>query len=244
MRYLGNKSRLAKELAPILTTHLTGDNWYIEPFAGACGMISNIDYAKRIAYDNDKYIVAFMQSVRDGWTPKESVTDIEYYTVKNNPDRYSPEYVGFLGYGCSFGGKWFAGMARGGETSKGFKRNHVAESSRNLVKMRPKLQGMIIGVSNYRNAVQFDGSVVYCDPPYSTGTQYKNKFNHVAYWDWVRETSMKNYVYVSEYNAPDDFVTVWTKEYKSGIDNKAKIHKPTVEKLFVYKDGKVNEVGS
>ncbi|CAN5115674.1 hypothetical protein BH09PAT1_BH09PAT1_8400 [soil metagenome] len=34
MRYLGNKSKLAKELSPILTKNLTGENWYIEPNYG------------------------------------------------------------------------------------------------------------------------------------------------------------------------------------------------------------------
>jgi intein/homing endonuclease len=179
IRYLGNKTRLAKELAPILTKHLNGQNYYIEPFAGAFGMISNIDYPKRIAYDKDLFIISLMKAVRDGWNPPEELSEEEYKSLKNSS--FAGVYggdeitrlVAFAGYGCSFGGKWFAGFARGG-MSGGKERNHVAESSRNLVKMRPKLQGITIGVSDYRNAVQFNGSSVYCLPEgqliYQNGT--------------------------------------------------------------------------
>lgn len=246
MRYLGNKTRLAKELAPILTKHLTGVNWYIEPFAGAFGMISNIDYPHRIAYDVDIPIITLMKAVRDGWTPPDEISEEEYKRLKDSGfagiygDDELTRLVAFAGYGCSFGGKWFGGFARGGE-SGGKPRNHVAESSRNLIKMRPKLQGINIRFFNYLTAPTGEENVVYCDPPYSTGTQYKDSFDHKTFWEWVRLESQINYVYVSEYNAPDDFVAIWSKEHKSGIDNKATTHKPTVEKLFVLKGGKSDE---
>jgi DNA adenine methylase len=42
-------------------------------------------------------------------------------------------------------------------------------------------------------------------------------------------------VFVSEYNAPDDFVCVWQKEAKSSLSANGKIggNKTSVEKLFV-----------
>lgn len=235
MRYLGNKTRLAKHIAPFLTRHLTGQNWYIEPFAGAFGMISSIDYPQRIAYDKDKYIVALMKVVRDGWKPPEELSESTYAAIRTNPDKYDDCLVAFAGYGCSFGGKWFGGFARGGE-SGGKERNHVAESARNLEKMRPKLQGIKIQVSEYTNARLGENNLVYCDPPYSTGTQYKSAFNSDEFWEWVRKQSVKNFVYVSEYNAPADFISVWEKEHKSGIDKAATTHKPTIEKLFSWHD--------
>jgi len=245
MRYLGNKTRLSKEISPFLTKHLTGENWYIEPFAGAFGMISNIDYPNRIAYDADRYIIELMKSVRLGWTPPTELSESEYISLRDTAkviDTTDAGYksdghdellckVAFAGYGCSFGGKWFGGFARGGE-SGGKERNHVAESSRNLVKMRPKLQGIKMQVSDYKEAKLGEGNVVYCDPPYSTGTQYKSAFNSEEFWEWVREQSTKNFVYISEYNAPEDFVSMWNKEHKSGIDHAATVHKPTIEKLF------------
>ena len=56
-----------------------------------------------------------------------------------------------------------------------------------------------------------EGDVVYCDPPYQgTGAAYNKGFDHDKFWEWVRT---RNYpVYVSEYNAPDDFVSIWSKK--------------------------------
>lgn len=245
MRYLGNKTSLSKELIPIITKRLNGKNWYIEPFCGALGMISNIDYPKRMAYDKDKYIVFLMQAVRDGWIPPLNISEDIYNKYhemfKNDEVEHSKlEYaeIAFAGYGCSFGGKWFGGFASGG-TNKGIPRNYASESSRNLLKMKPKLQNMIIEVCDYRDIVYPDESVLYCDPPYSTGTKYKTKFNHIEFWDWIRKVSLRNYVYVSEYNAPNDFNIIWHKQHKTGINNKAIKHKKTIEKLFTYRDGKV-----
>lgn len=201
-------------------------------------MMSNIDYPNRLAYDDDVYIIELMKAVRDGWTPPEHLSETEYKEWKENTvlDWDDIPMRAFVGYGCSFGGKWFAGFARGG-TSGGKARNHVAESSRNLVKMRPKLQNIKMQVSDYKYAHLGERNVVYCDPPYSTGTLYKNSCDHSEFWEWVRQISLNNYVYVSEYNAPDDFISVWQKEHKSGIDHASKTHKPTVEKLFVYNLG-------
>jgi len=238
---LGNKSRISKYLAPILTEHLNGENWYIEPFAGAFGMISNINYPNRIAYDKDKYIIALMKAVRDGWTP-DFCSELKYQMIKDsltgkNDLEFSDEEIGFAGYGCSFGGKWFAGFARGG-ISGGKIRNHSSESSRNLVKMRPKLQGIKIQVSNYEDAKLGEGNSVYLDPPYSTGTKYKSEFDHNLFWEWVRNQSKVNYVYTSEYNSPEDFIPVWEKEHKSGIHHGFTEHKSTIEKLFIWNNEK------
>jgi DNA adenine methylase len=234
MRYLGNKTRLAKYLIPIITKPLTGNNFYIEPFAGAFGMISNVKYEKRIAIDKDIYIIELIKAVRDGWVPP-NITEKQYNQLKTLNEK-SLALVGFAGYGCSFGGKWFGGFARGGN------RNYVNESSRNLLKMKPSLQGIDIRTGSYKGIGNFKNAVIYCDPPYSTGTKYKMKFDHEQFWQWVREQSKLNYVYISEYNAPLDFKTVWAKQHKSGIHHGDK-HKKLLEKLFVYENSKVMQDG-
>lgn len=239
MRYLGNKSRLAKELVPILTEHLDGSNFYIEPFVGAAGMISEIPYDIRLGFDSCPYIIMLLRAVQNGWVPPTDVNEEEYEKVKNGPVYdFPPEYVGFVGYGCSFGGKWFAGYARGGTNKDGQPRNHAAESSRNLLKLAPKIASVFFAGRKYQtlSPTTCRGHVLYCDPPYATGTQYKDTFDTEAFWNWVRAMSANNKVYVSENTAPDDFKVVWEKEHKSGIDVNAKTHKKTIERLFVYED--------
>lgn len=81
-----------------------------------------------------------------------------------------------------------------------------------------------------------DGDVVYCDPPYKNTHDYGIQFDTDAFWDWVRT---RNYpVYVSEYQAPEDFVSIWSKEKRSLINSKG-LSKPVVEHLFIHEKFKI-----
>ena len=63
---------------------------------------------------------------------------------------------------------------------------------------------------SYEQYEHKDGDVVYCDPPYqNTGCDYNSEFNHDEFWEWVRTREYP--VYVSEYNAPEDFVMIFSK---------------------------------
>ena len=55
------------------------------------------------------------------------------------------------------------------------------------------------------------------------------------FWNWAREISKNNYVFVSEPTAPDDFEVIWKQDVKrtNGQNNNFK----AVEKLFKYKYG-------
>lgn len=62
---------------------------------------------------------------------------------------------------------------------------------------------------------------------------YKDSFDHSKYWDWVRKMSKDNIVFCSEYNAPNDFECIWTKELTTTLDKNSR--SKAVEKLFTYK---------
>ena len=82
--------------------------------------------------------------------------------------------------------------------------------------------------SNLKNAV------VYCDPPYQGTTKYAtDSFDYEAFWNWVREISKDNYVFISEYNALDDFECIWSKNVTTSL--KVHEHEDRTEKLFTYK---------
>ena len=95
-------------------------------------------------------------------------------------------------------------------------------------------QDMLIETSNisYADYAYRDGDVVYCDPPYKNTKDYGIKFDSDAFWEWART---RNYpVYVSEYQAPDDFVSIWSKEKRSILNDKSPTA-PRTEHLFVHK---------
>ena len=46
MRYQGSKSKIAKEIIPIITKNLSNDKWYVEPFMGGCNTFALVDTPK------------------------------------------------------------------------------------------------------------------------------------------------------------------------------------------------------
>jgi DNA adenine methylase len=85
------------------------------------------------------------------------------------------------------------------------------------------------------NEVQLPpNSLIYLDPPYKGVTGYRVKFDHEQFWNYVRFlVSQGHTVFVSEYSAPDDFVSVFSVVLKKGIANKRTL-KDATEKLFVH----------
>lgn len=76
-------------------------------------------------------------------------------------------------------------------------------------------------------------SIIYCDPPYqNTDKTYKEKkFNHDNFWNWCRQKhDEKHDIFVSEYNAPNDFTCVWEKELPKTHPNQKKL---STERLFI-----------
>ena len=86
---------------------------------------------------------------------------------------------------------------------------------------------------DYQDVKILPDSVVYCDPPYYGTAEYKDGgFDHRRFWDWVRTRDFP--VYVSEYAAPEDFISVWSKE-KTCSYSSTNNSKKTVEHIFLHK---------
>lgn len=91
---------------------------------------------------------------------------------------------------------------------------------------------IVASTDDYRNYVYNDGDVVYCDPPYAGTNGYGREFDHVAFWEWCRTRDFP--VYVSEYRAPEDFISIWCKE-KRRLFNDRGLSANAVEHLFLHK---------
>ena len=76
-----------------------------------------------------------------------------------------------------------------------------------LARATPKL----VNVS-YEHLDIPDGAVVYCDPPYAgrTKAHHFDSWDDDAFWQWVRDLSMRCTVFVSCFNCPPDFETVYS----------------------------------
>lgn len=235
MRYYGGKSKIAKALAEALPQKAFGVYW--EPFCGACNVITRVEAPLRVASDAHPDLILLWQALQDGWIPPDNISEDEYRDLKG---RTAPSALrAFVGFGCSFGGKWFAGYAR----NKG-KWNYAGFAKRSLAKKLTKLQDVRFLHLPYQEMdtsfLLESPALVYCDPPYSASTSdYKGgRFDTVAFWEWVRDISQVAAVYVSEYEAPDDFTESWSKPVKTQMHGKCTPvtgkNLTRVEKLFHY----------
>lgn len=231
MRYMGSKSRHAKHIIPILMSCHDQSKPYVEPFVGGGNMIDKIPAVIRLGSDVAEYAIALLAAVSNGWTPPTSLTEVEYHNIKNNPDSYDPEVVGFAAYSCSYGGKFWGGYARG-NSANGRPRNYAAEQARHLTRQAVGLYGVEFCQSDYDALTIPEGSTVYCDPPYEGTTKYKSGgFDHVAFWDWAERMSAGRRLFVSEYDAPKNWNCVWQREAPSSL-TKDTGEKRAIERLF------------
>ncbi|HHZ96826.1 MAG TPA: DNA adenine methylase [Flavobacteriales bacterium] len=232
MKYMGSKNRIAKHILPIILKDRKEGQWYIEPFVGGANIIDKVD-GNRIGSDINEFLIATCKALRDGWLPHKSIPEKIFNDVKNNPENYCKQFIGYVGFQLSYGAMWFGSYRR---DNQGI-RDYSLEAYNNVKKQAPKLKGINFSCGDYFNLDIPEQSIIYCDPPYEGTAKYKankEEFNHNAFWAWCREMVMQNHkVFISEYNAPDDFVSVWQKEITSSL-GKDTGSKKGVEKLFVH----------
>ena len=228
---MGSKKMCANQIISFINPFLKKDNWYIEPFCGGCSIIARIN-GNRLGSDIDEDLICLWKAVSQGWLPPETFTEDEYYSIKKQS---SSPLKGYVAFALSFGGKKFGGWCR----CSNKKRDYVKEAYNSAIKQFPKLHNVVFKNESYQNLEIFDNSVIYCDPPYIGTTVYSSskEFNHTVFWEWVRNISKKNIVFVSEYNAPKDFTSIWNKEVVSDLSRRV-VKNKKVEKLFIFNDTK------
>ncbi len=230
MKYMGSKNRISKYILPIILKDRKPDQWYVEPFVGGGNMIDKVD-GGCIGADINEYAIEALRLIRDDLyaIPKSNKDANEnmYRQYKNNPTHHGLK--GYYGFALSYGGKWFGGWRR----DKIGKRDYVAESYRAAVKQSPNLQNVCLAHSSYDELYIPDNSIIYCDIPYANTTKYKDDFDHDKFWNWARcMGELDHSVYISEYNAPTDFICVWSKPVQTLLDVNSK--KNNIERLFKY----------
>jgi len=229
VKYMGSKARHAKELLPIILADRKPEQWYVEPFVGGANMIDKVD-GNRIGSDVHPHLIAMLDAASKGWQPPHDVCEVEYAMCRQARD-VTP-HIGFVGFGCSYSGKWFGGYARGDDVNS-VPRNYASESARNLIKQAKGLAGVQFRCGSYDELDIPDASIIYCDPPYAGTTRYATSaFDHAAFWRWCERMVAEGHtVFVSEYAAPDGWECVWEKRVNNTL-TKDTGSKQGVEKLF------------
>lgn len=227
MKYMGGKSGLAKDLAKVIE----GGSKLWEPFCGGGAMTVVLapQFETVEASDAHEDLILMWQALCKGWEPPNNVTEDEYRALR----MAEPSALrGFVGFACSWGGKWFGGYARGSQTS-GAARNYADESSRSLLRDVEKAGNVNFSCKSYTDIKPGPGDVVYADPPYAGTTKYSRIFDSDQFWavaeSWASSGAL---VFVSEYVAPSGWPCVWEKTYTRNMKADAKTAVKVTDKLF------------
>jgi DNA adenine methylase len=206
--------------------------YFVDLFCGGCNMTSAIR-GKRIANDIDSELISLFVAIRNGWQPPKSVTELEYYTIKLNQDKYSPELKAFVKYNCSFGAKCWGGYAIGVKAN-GVPYDYTLQAYNHLMRQKATFTGVEFSANDYREATIPVNSIVYCDIPYEDTVLngYSSiHFDHDYFWYWARLQSYRGHnVFVSSNKAPRGFAIVRDINLTNGIDRKSNTTRN--EKLF------------
>jgi DNA adenine methylase len=244
---MGSKARFVKQILPIILKDRKNGQYYVEPFAGGMNSICEVDGC-RLASDNNKYLIAMWEGFLDDRTyPKEIPKDLYNIArdVFNGKEKrfehtmnMTDDMIGWIGFMGSANGRFFEGGYSGKSNTKiGTVRDYIAESIRNIEKQKNKMIDVSFVFCDYKDLYIPKNSIIYCDIPYSGTKQYSTSkgFDYLEFWEWCREMSKQGHkVFVSEYNAPEDFKCVWEKEAKSSLSANGKSggNLLSVERLF------------
>lgn len=236
MHYLGGKERIAKHICEYLESVRKPGQVFTDLTVGGLSIIARMQKPKK-GYDIHDELVYFYQYLSHNPEMLEKLPEeIDEYQFKQVKDSLYEEcwYRPFVEFGCTFGGKGFSdGYARTNAKNP----NGYAIGAKNSLRRKFK---DLYGVE-FKHQDLFDyeakGELIYIDPPYQGTTKYNavKPFNYKGFWDKVRELSKDNDVYVSEYEAPEDFECVWSKEKKLGLRTKDGKQPVRIEKIFKIK---------
>ena len=224
MQFFGGKAKIAKEVVEVLKSYRYKDQPFVEPFCGSVNIVSKMT-GNRFASDGHYELIEMWKALQQGWIPPDVVTKEDYDLAKAG--NVPPYLKAFIGFGCSFSGKYFGGYARNKR-----ERNYAKDAVSSINKKLSGIQGVKFSCHDYRDLLVED-CLIYSDPPYGNTTGYSVKFNSEEFWDWARHMSIYNTLIISEYSAPEDFKCIWQKNVHLDIRNKDNKLENRVEKLFV-----------
>ena len=217
--YLGGKFKISPRFAPIINKVAEGRTLW-EPFCGGLNASHRFKPARHILSDvHEPLITMWRAALKDGWRPNPELATREMYNrYRQSPDTWDP-WTAFLGFGCSFSGRYFCGYVGFHciRRDAGVQWVHCpTEAANSLLRTERDLKDReteILHLDFMTCDVPDGVDVVYCDPPYEGTTRYRGTapFDHDSFWERCREIGATGiHVFVSEKRCPDDFAVLWT----------------------------------
>lgn len=239
MKYLGSKRRIAKDILPIILEGMKEGDYFVDAFCGGCNLLDKVpNKFKRIANDNNEYLIAMWKCLQQGDRFTEIISRDLYVKAreaskKGDLSNFTKAEISWIGFMGSYNGRWFDGGYSGHDV-KG--RDYISEQIRNTLSQIPLLSDVDFRCGSYEEIKlpPVSKTTIYCDIPYKGVKQYttSKNFDYERFYDWCREEHTEGYrIFVSEYEMPDDFKCVWQKQVTNSMNQT--ITKKPIEKLFM-----------
>ena len=220
MYYMGGKARLARRITETILQATNNRSLLIEPFIGGgwvtAQLASHFDAVK--AYDvHEDLVQLWQQGIDRSFEPPKHVSRELYHELK--AQTMHSALRGLVGFGMSFGGKWFGGY------TGGWNLEEVRSQAKNAPRSywTPARNGYISKVEAIRPNTTVElksfydleitpDAVVYCDPPYASTTDYTHSFDSERFWCGAEEWSKVSEVFVSEATVRPGWEVLWSIE--------------------------------
>jgi DNA adenine methylase len=240
LKYLGGKTRLAKQIA----YHVQPAGPWWEPFCGglSCSKALAHYYPVGLLSDVSVPLISLYQAVRSGWNPPRHLTREEHARAKYLPD--TDPLKGFAGFACSYAGNFFAGYVG---IQKVYSKSHPNGMNQDPIRHASKsllldCRGGLLEECKFTTAdflsvrpEQGRFESIYCDPPYEGTTKYRGtpEFDHEKLWVRCKHWAiLGTRVFVSELSCPIEHEVVFEKSYEARCGYKGQKNGHKTEKLF------------
>ena len=230
MNYMGGKTKCSERIASIINKYISQNkiDVFYDVFTGGGNVADKINCKIVIASDLSPTLIALHQQAQKDFSliPKKGSKEYwdnaykEYKRLKENnwENPQMPLYeIGAI--------EWYASYTKGGfprgYTKPVGNRNYFAEGRQAHMKQArsKKYKNIIFKCSDYQQIDIPENALIYLDPPTEKTKPYgiNPKFDYITFIRWIREKSKTNPIFLSNYNAPNDFKIVWTEVSKKNI---------------------------
>jgi len=241
MQYFGGKQRISKQICEFInSTHTHTHTHYAEPFCGSCNVATKVNIPNKLLNDKNNYLISMFQELQNGWVPPDFVSEEDYKNARINMDK-EPHVAGFVGFACSFAGKFFGGYARDSKGCGESGGNYALRGKNSILKKMSDLTNAKFTCEDFQN-LNYNNALIYCDPPYKDTTPYYKKilgtFPYDTFIEWTKKQSENNTVLISEYkhNVPEGAKIVLEIPSRTSIRDASGNVIETVEVLWTWNE--------
>ena len=234
MVFMGSKNKYKKYIIPIINKYIRNNKIkdFYDVFCGGANLIDSIICENLYANDLSPTLIALHKQMQiDSSVFPETGSrlwwDDAYKDYKRLINNFPIDYkiwekealIPLWQIGAI---EWYSSFTRGGfprgYAKAGGGRDYYKEGLKNhLEQMRnTNYKKIHFSQGSYKNINIPENALIYCDAPYRNTKPYSinPKFNYEEYYNWLKEKSKTNPIFISEQEMPEGFNIIWEMEVK------------------------------